>query len=131
MASYRIWYALNSRDLGMGLDWCSKQGTLPVLPCEDEDRTDTHMQLMSINAESLADVFRRMQGEVWSPNGEGRKLIEQLGLSHTSMSVGDMIEDVATRTFYFVDRVGFAEIEHPEDDESSYDYFNRYIAGDR
>jgi hypothetical protein len=32
-----------------------------------------------------------MQGEVWSPNGEARGLIEAKGLLHTSMSVGDVV----------------------------------------
>ena len=38
-------------------------------------------------------VFPRMQGEMWSPQGEARNLIKALGLSHTSMSVGDVIVD--------------------------------------
>lgn len=38
-------------------------------------------------------VFNQMQGEVWSPNGEARLLIEYLGLEHTSMSVGDVLVD--------------------------------------
>jgi hypothetical protein len=35
----------------------------------------------------------RFQGENWSPNGEARDLILAKGLRHTSMSVGDVIED--------------------------------------
>lgn len=39
----------------------------------------------------LEYVFSMMQGENWSPRGEARSLIEKLGLSHTSMSVGDVV----------------------------------------
>jgi hypothetical protein len=57
----------------------------------------------------LEEVFRRMQGEFWSPNGEARNLILSKGLAHTSMSVGDVIED-ANGTFWAVAPVGFVEI---------------------
>lgn len=53
----------------------------------------SHARLFEIEAASLDDAFRRMQGENWSPNGEGRGLIQALGLSHTSMSVGDVLQD--------------------------------------
>ena len=43
-----------------------------------------------IEAESLDEVFSKMQGEIWSPNGEAKPLIKALELSHTSMSVGDV-----------------------------------------
>jgi hypothetical protein len=46
-----------------------------------------------VEAESKDDVFCQMQGEVWSPNGEAVPLIESLGLTHTSMSVGDVVRD--------------------------------------
>lgn len=36
-------------------------------------------------------LFRAMQGDFFSPNGEARNLIERLGLMHTSMSVGDVV----------------------------------------
>ena len=49
-----------------------------------------------------------MQGENWSPNGEARNLIGSLGLSHTSMSVGDIIE--IDGNLFFVDRHGFKKL---------------------
>ncbi len=60
--------------------------TLAALPL-------SHAWLFEIEAASLDDAFRRMQGEDWSPNGEGRGLIQALGLRHTSMSVGDVLQD--------------------------------------
>ena len=53
----------------------------------------SHVHVCSVEADSLDDAWRRMQGEHWSPNGEARPLLECLGLSHTSMSVGDVIRD--------------------------------------
>mgnify|MGYP001071844401 CR=1 FL=1 len=50
-------------------------------------------EVARIFAKSLDDLFRVMQGEVWSPHGEAREHIKKLGLSHTSMSVGDIVRD--------------------------------------
>src|SRR5262249_47192968 len=44
-----------------------------------------------VEATSLGDVFYTQQSEVWSPHGEARSLIANLNLSHTSMSVGDVV----------------------------------------
>ena len=50
----------------------------------------THRKVASLEADSLDEAYEKMQGEVWSPNGEKRNLISMLGLHHTSMSVGDV-----------------------------------------
>lgn len=58
---------------------------------------DTHVLLGSValspcpkySEDELEELYRKLQGEFWSPNGEARKLIKSLGLRHTSMSVGD------------------------------------------
>lgn len=42
-------------------------------------------------ANTVDDVFYRMQAPNWSPNGEAYNLITALGLQHTSMSVGDLL----------------------------------------
>lgn len=59
-----------------------------------------------VEADCLSRVFYEMQGEVWSPNGEARDLIKSLGLSHTSMSVGDFIEN-PRGDFYRIEGFGF------------------------
>jgi hypothetical protein len=53
----------------------------------------SHVFLREIEASDLEDVFVQMQGEVWSPNGEARDLIRSKGLEHTSMAVGDVVEN--------------------------------------
>jgi hypothetical protein len=53
----------------------------------------SHTRLCEVKADSLDDAWRKMQAEYWSPNGEAQPLLERLCLSHTSMSVGDVIRD--------------------------------------
>jgi len=53
----------------------------------------THRMVAVVEASDLDDVFTKMQGFNWSPNGEARELISSLGLRHTSMSVGDVVKD--------------------------------------
>jgi len=57
----------------------------------------THYRFVKeVEAESLEDVFFQMQGEIWSPNGEARFLITSLGLRHTSMMTGDLVQTILT-----------------------------------
>lgn len=51
-----------------------------------------YVAVKKVMAEGVEEVFEKMQGENWSPNGEARPMIEALGLTHTSMSVGDVTE---------------------------------------
>jgi hypothetical protein len=53
----------------------------------------SHVLLGQIEATDLDNVFWQMQGENWSPHGEAKALLQSLGLSHTSMSTGDVLED--------------------------------------
>jgi len=71
---------------------------------------DTHIFLKFVLANNLEDVFKKMQGENWSPNGEARKLIIEKGLEHTSMSVGDVVYDSYLRKWSKVAMAGFEEI---------------------
>jgi hypothetical protein len=63
-----------------------------------------------IDVLDLQHVFSEMQGEVWSPNGEAMKLITGLGLSHTSMSVGDVAYDVEEDKYWQVASIGWREV---------------------
>jgi hypothetical protein len=85
MPTYQVFYARRPTFHASG-----EFGT-PVLTVS---RLQTsHVHLCGIEAVNLDFVFRRMQGETWSPSGEARPLLEKLGLTHTSMSVGDAIRD--------------------------------------
>ena len=86
----KIWYYRpdHSRDLGMGAEWCRQHGRLP----DPGNLQRTHELLGSVLATDPDQIYRLLQGEVWSPAGEARQLIKRLNLTHTSMSVGDIIE---------------------------------------
>ena len=54
---------------------------------------ETHILLGKIaGGETLEEVFRLLKGEQWSPRGEARAFIEAMGLDHTDMRVGDLLE---------------------------------------
>jgi len=74
------------------------------------DLVETHRPIKVMRAEDPEDVFYQMQAENWSPNGEQRKLIQYLELSHTSMSVGDVVRDHSTGKHLVVAPLGFKEI---------------------
>jgi hypothetical protein len=75
------------------------------------DLNTTHTQLLRIERPSLEEVFHYLQGEVWSPNGEARSLIQRLGLAHTSMSVGDVVHAVDTDEYFVCAVIGFDKLE--------------------
>lgn len=80
-----------------------------------KDLTATHRPVASIQTEDedwdertdLSTIFNQMQGEIWSPNGEARDVILTAGLSHTSMSVGDVVV-TEWGGVWLVKEVGFA-----------------------
>ena len=97
---YGVWY---SKDLTDGI-YAYLQETAPVV------KLDNFAYLGDITADALDGVFMKMQGELWSPNGEARDLIRSLGLTHTSMSVGDLIADYHANKFYMVMPRGFEPV---------------------
>jgi hypothetical protein len=83
---FQVWY--------MKPEWF-REGGFGKLP-DPANLEATHVLLKSIEVEAGTPnpreyVFHQMQGEIWSPAGEARALIESKGLQHTSMSVGDVI----------------------------------------
>lgn len=106
MTTYRIYYMRPEafRDFGGGFKTPRR---------EDLEKTHVHLIDREVSAigrmDRLNAVFREMQAENWSPNGEQRDLIRSKGLSHTSMSVGDVIED-ETGAFWVVANIGFVPV---------------------
>ena len=78
----------------------------------------SHVRLCEVEADSLDDAWRQMQAEHWSPNGEARPLLERLGLSHTSMSVGDVIQD-EDGTYWECLDLGWRAIKHDTKERKS------------
>lgn len=105
-----VWYARNLRDLSMGAEFCKKHGLLP----KAGKLSVTHALVGKVDADgNMSRIYEAMQAEMWSPNGEARSLISGLGLSHTSMSVGDVIvvKGRDGRRTFMVDTNGFEELE--------------------
>jgi hypothetical protein len=107
LKKFQVWYMNTEffRKGIMGFDFMDTQGTLP----DFRDLKQTHIHLMDTEARDLEHLFHRMQGEMWSPNGEARDLIESKGLHHTSMSVGDIAVD-ENGDVHLVDRFGFVQL---------------------
>lgn len=102
-----IWYAKpgdDQRDLSMGYDWIVKRRPDLILDIPKE----THEFVGTIGTRKLNEIYQLMQGEFWSPNGEAKAMIQRLGLHHTSMSVGDVIQ--IGSDYFFVDRIGFEKM---------------------
>ena len=101
-----IWYWKKdkARDMLMGYDWLLKTTGVP----SPKHLGDTHVLIGSIRARDLNEIYKIMQGENWSPNGEARGLIQARGTGHTSMSVGDIIQ-IGNHT-WLVDLTGFQKI---------------------
>ena len=78
----------------------------------------SHELLCEVVADSLDDAWRQMQAEHWSPNGEARPLLRRLGLSHTSMSVGDVIRD-GDGTYWECLDLGWRPFEEDKDAKES------------
>lgn len=77
------------------------RGLLPDPSCLGK----THVLLGTVDASDLEKIYDMMQAERWSPMGAARAFIRQLGLEHTSMSVGDVIE--RDGDIFMVDLCGF------------------------
>lgn len=71
----------------------------------------THVKLGEIASTDLEEIFRCLQGEIWSPNGEAMLVLGKsgAGMVHTSMSVGDVVVRPDGSTFV-VSGVGFLRI---------------------
>lgn len=78
------------------------------------DLANTHVRVRELEADSLENAYMLSQGEMWSPNGEARGLIQSLGLHHTSMSVGDVLVTLNGKgesvRYYQVANTGFKEV---------------------
>jgi hypothetical protein len=102
---YKAWY--NTRP----------EFTFPMraMPDTREELEERFKLVKEVKAHSLEKVYYHMQGEIWSPNGEAKPIIERLGLRHTSMSVSDIIE-TPDGIFWMVMNEGFKSIPFTKED---------------
>lgn len=93
-------------DLHMGYQWFLSRGHLPI---NHDNIFDTHDFVFGreLPTDDLEAVFEMFQGEFMDV--EIRQLLRDRGASHTSMSVGDIIE-TADGKLHFVDGLGFVTL---------------------
>ncbi len=102
-----IWYMKkeNFRWASSGLEFLKDH---PELYPDPFNLSRTHVLVGRISAREANQVFQVMQGDFWSPEGQARSLIKDLGLIHTSMSVGDVM--VIDGEIMVVEPAGFVRI---------------------
>jgi hypothetical protein len=92
-----------------------RDGICGVAHADPADLDKTHVFLINRTVEAdtpddaREEAYRVQQGEVWSADGEARPLIQQKGLHHTSMSVGDVLVD-DSGDVYEVQSFGFGKL---------------------
>jgi hypothetical protein len=102
----KVWYMKPDffRDGMMSVAWLEKDGKLPTLATLEQ----THVCVGTLNIDHPEEAWQMMQGEFWSPKGEANSFILGLGLQHTSMSVGDIVEKEGV--LFMVDGIGFKRL---------------------
>lgn len=110
-----VWYWKDDmgRDMMMGKNWLIKYNKMP----DPANLAATHVKIGSVKETNPEKVFRMMQGETWSPEGQARNFIKSSGTGHTSMSMGDIL--VINGQAQMVDRFGFSSLDAEPTDESN------------
>ncbi|MFZ3397283.1 hypothetical protein LCS82_07560 [Vibrio harveyi] len=92
-------------NLSMGHSFAKERGI--VFDKSFVDETYEELGVIQTNSDK-EELFHALQAMNYSPKGEARELISSKGLSHTSMSVGDIL--VINGAYNFVDLFGFTEL---------------------
>ena len=69
----------------------------------------THAMVGTTVEKDPETILSMMQIESWDPNNQAEKMLHKLGVSHTSMSIGDAI--VIDSTVHVLTNEGFDEME--------------------
>jgi hypothetical protein len=76
---------------------------------------ETHVELRTVEAASLDAVYNEQQAHNWGEDWQATNaLLDTKGLQHTSMSIGDVIQNVETGEFFVVAFVGFTPLTKPK-----------------
>lgn len=103
MTHFRVWY-MRPESFGTYLHG-SETPTIAGL-------AQTHVMLRSFKAEDLDAVYYEQQAFNWAQDWKAtNRLLDEKGLRHTSMSVGDVIEDLLGCEYWVVRPAGFEVIQ--------------------
>ena len=100
---YQVWYMKPSFLRGI-------VGNSP----DPNNLSATHVHLKDIEADDREDALYRMRADIWSPNGEAIDLIQNKGLAHTTMTIGDVLVDESDAV-YLVTAIGFSRLPKHEE----------------
>lgn len=103
----KVWYMKPDffQDGIFGSEFLVQRGRkLPTV----ETLSETHACVGTLDVDDPGEVWVMMQGESWSPEGEANAFIRALGLQHTSMSVGDIVQK--GDALFMVEGVGFKRL---------------------
>jgi len=92
------------RDFIMGVEFLKKIGKIP----NESNFKNTHVLVAEVRESDYEDVWMLFNSDD-NPLIKKQDSYEELGIGHTSMSVGDVIED-QDGCFMMVDRFGFVKI---------------------
>jgi hypothetical protein len=93
---YQIWYMKPSFLRGL-------VGSSP----DPNNLSAPHVHLKDIEADNQEDALSRMRAENWPPNGEARDLLQNKGLQHRTMTIGDVLVDEGDAV-YLLTAIGFS-----------------------
>lgn len=89
--------------------WYATHPTFKAEGVDPDNLPATHTLLGKIACVDLERIFMVMQGEMWSPAGQANQLIRNMGLHHTSMSVGDVVK-LPNGSIFVCDMAGWKKL---------------------
>lgn len=92
-------------DLTFGLDFYVKAGHAKPSP---ENLHETHVYVCTTPLSDKEEIFEAFQGEFCEPSLH--RSVENVGASHLSMSVGDILRDTHTGALWLVEPLGFTHL---------------------
>lgn len=106
---YKIANTDEARYLMMGdMNWIKEHNPELAERISKRNFDRLYKLLAVVEERDLEKIFVDFQAENWSPNGEARELINALGLFHTSISTGDIIQQ--GEKYYICAFCGYTEI---------------------
>ena len=112
VTNVKIWYTKQNTDESYFISrdlLCFGSAAKDISEICSENIKETHTLIAEVSVATqpklLENIYKIMQGEIWSPNGEAYDFILNSETRHTSMSVGDIIQ--LNETLFMVDKHGF------------------------
>lgn len=102
----QIWYWKENlgNEMMKGYDSLKIENKIPNV----SNLSATHVLIGKIAETDPKKIYSLMQAESWSPQNQAEEMIDNLGVGHTSMTVGDII--ISAKKVLMVDTKGFVDL---------------------